>query len=336
MAAGRSRGGTDRVLSKLKASIENENYYEAHQMYRTLYFRYVGQKKYDEIEGMLYDGAVLLFSHQEVASGVDLAKLFVESLTQAEAGPEETRFQRLSKLYQLIPCDNIDKPHYLATCLKWSSSSSGAVGHPRLHQHLAYSLWQSKQYSEARQHFLHSQDGQGCGSMLVEFHLTRGFGSELDLFIAQTVLQYLCLKKSLAASTAFLAYTAEHPKIGGGPPYSSLPLLNFVWFLLLSIQTSQSLAVYSVLCEKYKQALERDPQYLEYLDKIGQHFFGVPAPVKPKAGGMFSGIFDQLMSAMNEDEEEEEAVAGPSSREAPRPASQPKEPVKKLEAEDLD
>ena len=40
--------------------------------------------------------------------------------------------------------------------------------------------------------------------MLVEFHLTRGYCSELDLFIAQTVLQYLCLKKSIAASTAFL------------------------------------------------------------------------------------------------------------------------------------
>ena len=33
------RGGIERVLSKLKTSIENENYYEAHQMYRTLYFR---------------------------------------------------------------------------------------------------------------------------------------------------------------------------------------------------------------------------------------------------------------------------------------------------------
>ena len=33
------RGGTERVLSKLKNSIENQNYYEAHQMYRTLYFR---------------------------------------------------------------------------------------------------------------------------------------------------------------------------------------------------------------------------------------------------------------------------------------------------------
>merc|ERR1711936_589625 len=137
-----------------------------------------------------------------------------------------------------------------------------------------------------------------------------------DLFIVQTVLQYLCLKKSIAASTAFLAYTTEHPRIGSGPPYPN-PLLNFIWFLLLSIQTSQSLSVYSILCEKYKLAIERDPQYLEYLDKIGQHFFGVPAPVKPKPGGMFSGLIDQLLSAMNDEDEEEQetlaAAAGPST-----------------------
>jgi len=172
-----------------------------------------------------------------------------------------------------------------------------------------------------------------AGSMLVEFHLTRGYSSELDLFIAQTVLQYLCLKKSIAASTAFLAYTKEHPKLGTGPPYSN-PLLNFIWFLLLSIQTSQSLSVYSILCEKYKLAIERDPQYLEYLDKIGQHFFGVPAPVKPKPGGMFSGLFDQLLSAMNDEDEEEQetsaAAAGPST------SGSRASPKKTLATEDLD
>lgn len=336
MAAGRSRGGTDRVLSKLKASIENENYYEAHQMYRTLYFRYVSQKKFLELEGMLFDGALLLFSHQETASGVDLAKLYVETLTQAEAGPEEARFQRLSKLYQLIPGDNVDKPLYLSTCLKWSSKDNSPVGHPRLHQHLAYTLWQNKQYPEARQHFLQSSDGEGCGSMLVEFHLTRGYSSELDLFIAQTVLQYLCLKKSIAASTAFLAYTTEHPRIGSGPPYPN-PLLNFIWFLLLSIQTSQSLSVYSILCEKYKLAIEKDPQYLEYLDKIGQHFFGVPAPVKPKPGGMFSGLFDQLLSAMNDEDEDDQEVSGPSTSTGASGGSGSRaSPKKALATEDLD
>eukprot|EP00090_Calanus_glacialis_P045641 TRINITY_DN8607_c0_g1_i1.p1 TRINITY_DN8607_c0_g1~~TRINITY_DN8607_c0_g1_i1.p1 ORF type:complete len:336 (-),score=102.85 TRINITY_DN8607_c0_g1_i1:173-1180(-) len=334
--AGR-RGGTERVLSKLKASIENENYYEAHQMYRTLYFRYLGQKKYGELETMLFDGAVLLFSHDEVASGTDLSKLYVETLNQAEADPEEIHFLRISKLYQLMPCDNVDKPVYLTTCLKWSNKETGSpLGHPRLHQHIAYGLWQNKQYPESRQHFLQSWDGAGCGHMLVEYHQARGFNSEVDMFIAQTVLQYLCLKKSLAAATAFVAYTEQHPKIKCGPPYPH-PLLNFLWFLLLSIQTSQSLSAYTVLCEKYKQFLDRDPQYLEYLDKIGQHFFGVPAPVKPRPGGMFSGLFDQLLNAMNEDSSDDES-AGPSVQSGPsgtvRP-SQPK-PTSKFEAADLD
>ena len=35
------RGGTELVMAKLKSSIENKNFYEAHQMYRTLYFRYL-------------------------------------------------------------------------------------------------------------------------------------------------------------------------------------------------------------------------------------------------------------------------------------------------------
>ena len=66
-------------------------------MYRTLYFRwvtptfcvleqiinylyfstrYVSQKKFLELEGMLFDGALLLFSHQETASGV--IKAFID------------------------------------------------------------------------------------------------------------------------------------------------------------------------------------------------------------------------------------------------------------------
>merc|ERR1719228_558011 len=85
---------------------------------------------------MLFDGAVLLFSHDEVASGTDLAKLYVDTLNQAEADPEEIHFLRISKLYQLIPCDNVDKPVYLSTCLKWSNKENGSpIGHPRYDQH---------------------------------------------------------------------------------------------------------------------------------------------------------------------------------------------------------
>lgn len=39
--AARGERGVGRVLDKLEASVNSGQYYEAHQMYRTLYFRYI-------------------------------------------------------------------------------------------------------------------------------------------------------------------------------------------------------------------------------------------------------------------------------------------------------
>ena len=160
-------------------------------MYRTLYFRwvdsifnargmqvkseiyyairYVSQKKFLELEGMLFDGALLLFSHQENASGVILAWIQVISRSSKHCFPGGScqtvcwdidsgwsrprrsevpktvkvsavvQFQQLQallycvtdRLYQMIPGDNVDKPLYLSTCLKWSSKDNSPVGHPR-------------------------------------------------------------------------------------------------------------------------------------------------------------------------------------------------------------
>ena len=37
----RGAAGVARIHAKLKTSLESGNFYEAHQFYRTLYFRYV-------------------------------------------------------------------------------------------------------------------------------------------------------------------------------------------------------------------------------------------------------------------------------------------------------
>jgi hypothetical protein len=65
MAASSVRG-VSRVLEKLENSVKNGNYYEAHQMYRTLYFRYLAQKKYKETLDMLYNGSLLFLEHDQV------------------------------------------------------------------------------------------------------------------------------------------------------------------------------------------------------------------------------------------------------------------------------
>lgn len=73
--------------------------------------------------------------------------------------------------------------------------------------------------------------------MLIELHVTKGFKSEIDLFIAQAILQLLCLRNIQMATETFDKYTAKHPTIKNnkGPPYI-LPLLNFLWFLLRAVE----------------------------------------------------------------------------------------------------
>jgi len=305
-------------------------------MYRTLYFRYSGQKKHEEIEKMLYDGALKLFDKEQGGSGSDLSKLYLENLVAGETKPSDEIMHKVVRLYSSIPTNLPDKDVFLSQALKWSTDKSNPSGNPRLHQLLAYEFWKVKRYPESRHHFLYSLDGSGCGHMLAEFHSERGYVREVDLFIVGTVLQYLCLRKHIAAAVALKAYSESHPSLGKGPPYKH-PLINFVWLLLLAIEHKQSVAAFTTLIEKYKPSLKRDPTFLDYLDKIGQHFFGVPPPQRAPPGGMFSGIFDSLMSAFNdddgEDDDAEQVTPSTSSRVGTQKSTKTN---KKMTSEDLD
>jgi len=337
---GRGAAGASRVLAKLKTSLENGNFYEAHQMYRTLYYRYTAQKKHGDVESLLYDGAMALFAKDQGGSGADLSKLYLENLeAMASSGEtkDEEKLRRVVRLYTSIPPSLPDKDVFLSQAVKWSSDKQNPSGHPRLHQLLAYEFWKLKRYPESRHHFLYSSDGSGCGHMLADFHSEKGFLREIDLFIVGTVLQYLTLKKHIAAAVALHSYAQRHPALAtsktGNPPFKH-PLMNFVWLLLLAIEHKQSLAAFTTLIDKYKPSLRRDPMYLEYLDKIGQHFFGVPPPQRAQPGGMFSGIFDSLLSAFNDDDDDEDGDDSPAAAATSSP--KPSTSKAKMATEDLD
>ncbi|KAG8222509.1 hypothetical protein J437_LFUL004545 [Ladona fulva] len=317
MAAGKLQG-VQRVLGKLQASINAGNYYEAHQMYRTLYFRYCAQKKYEELLELLYDGSILFFSHDQQSSGADISLLYVDVLVKSKTQPSETYINKICGLFAMMKGDEVpERETFLASALRWSTTGKNSnqqfkTGHPLLHRSIAQIYWQEKNYAMARYHFLHSTDGPGCAKMLVELHTQRGYASEIDLFIAQVVLQvylskicfclYLCLRNKSTANEAFKSYTSQHPNIKRGPPYL-LPLLNFIWFLLQAVEGGK-LPVFTILCEQYQPCIKRDPSYREYLDKIGQIFFGVAPPQKPQ--GLFSNFLDSIMSVMENSDSEED------------------------------
>uniref|UniRef100_A0AAQ4P7J0 Golgi to ER traffic protein 4 homolog n=1 Tax=Gasterosteus aculeatus aculeatus TaxID=481459 RepID=A0AAQ4P7J0_GASAC len=233
-SSARNRGGVQRVEGKLRASVEKGDYYEAHQMYRTLFFRYMSQAKHAEARELMHNGALLFFSYNQQNSAADLSMLVLEVLEKSETKVEDEILESLAKLFSRMDQNSPERVAFVSRALKWSTGGPGKLGHPKLHQLLAVTLWKEQNYSESRYHFLHSTDGEGCAQMLVEYSTSRGFRSEVDMFVAQAVLQFLCLKNKNGASVVFSTYTEKHPSIEKGPPFVQ-PLLNFIWFLLLAV-----------------------------------------------------------------------------------------------------
>lgn len=301
--ASRVNQGIQRVLGKLEASLNSGNYYEAHQMYRTLYFRYLSQKKYEDLLNLLYDGAVLLLQHNQYESGADLGILFVDVLNKSE---QETgillsyNFVKITNMFSLMKAGSPERETFLNNALKWSTKNNNSkCGHPDLHKMIAQIFWKEKNYVMAKQHFVYSHDGVGCASMLAELHQLRGYSNEIDLFITQVVLQYLCLQNLKTAQEVFDSYTSVHPKIQIGPPFL-LPLLNFIHFLLKSIQLS-SLSKYQVLCQQYQLSLNRDPSFRMYLDKIAQLYFDAPPPAsRQRRQGLFGNLLQSFFNGLDD------------------------------------
>lgn len=63
--------------------------------------------------------------------------------------------------------------------------------------------------------------------------------------------------------------------------------------------------LFKTLCSLYERSLARDPSYREYLNQIGQIYFGIEKPAQSSGSGMFSNLIQSLfdnMSSGNEDQ----------------------------------
>lgn len=98
MSQTKSCRGVSRVLAKLEDSVKSGKYYEAHQKYRTLYFRYLSQKRFDECLELLYNGAQTFLDSEQLSSGADLGILIVDTLEKTTVEDNELWIRRLGNL----------------------------------------------------------------------------------------------------------------------------------------------------------------------------------------------------------------------------------------------
>lgn len=198
--------------------------------------------------------------------------------------------EKLGKLHDKMSKENVGRLNFIQAALVWTTGGKrDQRGDPRLHRFFAITLWRKTIYDEAHHHFIHANNsGSDCAKMLIEFHLKKGYHSECDMFIANAVLQYLCLKNKQSAQEVFNIYTTNHPSVEQGPPYVR-PLLNFCWLLLLALETPK-ISIFTILLEKYKPSINRDPSYKRYLDKIGQNYFDIPPPQQSTENSFLESI----------------------------------------------
>ncbi|EDW54828.1 Golgi to ER traffic protein 4 homolog [Drosophila sechellia] len=304
--------GVSRVLAKLSQSLAGGEFYEAHMMYRTLYFRYTAQKRYQDCLDLLFDGAQQLIAKEQESSAADLCLLLLDTLEKRGPQAEDTDnflwVPRLGALIRGLNAATVERETLIQRTIKWSTALHGQYGHPVLHKLIAHVFWTEGNIESARHHYLLCQDGSLCGRVLIEISQSRGFQGEVDLFLVQAVLQQLSLKDRKTAEDTFTEYTRYHAKLLKHEfPYKE-PLVNFLYFLFRLIDAKR-VAGFRALRKLYDPSLKRDTSFLKYIAKIGVLYFDEQPEAAhsgpPGLGGMFGDIFNRLMSGFEEDDAED-------------------------------
>lgn len=109
MSQTKSFRGVSRVLAKLEESIQLGNFYEAHQKYRTLYFRYLSQQRYDDCLQLLFNGSLKLLENEQFSSGADLGLLVVETLEKTTVTDTDLWIHRMGLILSKIPANLVER-----------------------------------------------------------------------------------------------------------------------------------------------------------------------------------------------------------------------------------
>lgn len=319
-----------KLLYKLKLNTSEDSFYEAHQLYKTLHFRSISVHNYKEACDLIYNGIVFFFTKKSdnVYYCSDLSKVFIETLKKLENQSasliDEELVERIRIIHLALASGSEERNEFSCTILKLSgtlfnasknSKSSNekgtekntdeqnliiyqkSFGHVNIHRALALNYWEEENYVQSRYHFLHSTDGTSCAKMLIECHLNYAYPSEVDLFLTQNVLQFLCLRNLKTAREFYEYYTKNHPYTRMQDDKSQLqnhmPLCNFIKFLFICIQHDQ-VKWFNALNVVYKPSLDIDPSFHDYLERIGQYFFQIKPKNVEKGGNMLNNLFKML------------------------------------------
>ncbi|TPX35041.1 hypothetical protein SmJEL517_g02401 [Synchytrium microbalum] len=288
-----SRGGTEKVLAKLQKSVEDGNYYEAHQMYLSVTQRYLKQNAPNDAVALLHSGAKNLLVKGQVGSASELASRMLEIFQSEEMEVTDATRGKIIDLAQEFPAEDPLFKEFTRSSLAWSSKVGGvATGDPQLRHVFGTKYYSANEYYDAETNFAYGtfDSARLMGVMMWEWSQESVY-SDLGYFILRAVLEYLALKKVGHASIALEAFlkawkTSKPTETTVTIPLKTpseadvevtifkSPMANFGQFILLVVSRNAADQFMS-LRSQYRAVWEVDSYLVQLVDIVANVYFGL-------------------------------------------------------------
>jgi len=267
--------GVKPLQTKLTQTLENKDFYQSLQIYKTIYVRFVAANKLKEAEELLSNGAGVMLEQSQVGAGTELSIMLFKHLTQNQTKLDKRTLNIVILLFKKYPLLlEPEKRRFINTSLHWvSSTSSEGIEVGQLHDLFGQEFAFHKEFFEAEKHYIKGTNPVGYADLIINWS-SYVLKEEIDLLITRSILRFVALK-NLSNATVVLDHFTKHVLIDS-------PLINFLYFLI-STCLSGSRDVFQILRQKYKPSLMRDKSLNKYLDHIGKVFFGIE-PSKAMGG----------------------------------------------------
>lgn len=303
--------GVQKSLERIQAQVQAGAYYEAQQMYKTVYHRCRSRKQTADSYEVLKSGSAQQLSNQQITCGVELASMLVEAF-QTDKVPASsdnmdmvyTILRSLPQQLQLADPDSTAEleecSRFVSAALKWAHKQHADDAVYKIHDMFASWIWQAygwKQFGKAALHFSRGAGAAAYARALSDINTQAG-GQEAPLFVTRAVLQILASAHAASADrqlqyakAVFAACKQQQPS-----QLSEQPLAHFCELLLQALSLRQH-NLMALLQSKYEASLETDPSFEAYLTKIEQVYFNV------QPGGAGGGFLGSLLRGLLEGDE---------------------------------
>jgi len=297
--AARRKDPAAKLRLKITRAIKSENYYLAEQLTHSQYNRMKATNLKGGLE-LLYTGAKDLLKARQGNEGGSLGLTYVQEMMEFKCKPTPEDIVRIQSLFVMFPAEDI-KPRleFMKEAIQWTAKYGPCpYGDPKLHNDLARFHDQAKEFSKANKHYVRGTRPLDHARCVLTW-AQKGYPSELDMFVARAVFEYLCLENLKDANTFFQAclkeidsrmvsQCEEKGESVDDVEDKRTPLINFVDFLLQTVERD-ALPLFDMLCSKYKPSIRRDPSFENYLIRIAKVYFGRSPP---------KGMLEELMGML--------------------------------------